>query len=136
MNIPFSRRVKRTLATVPFVSDISDGSLTATWEIIFHAILRPGGVLDGWRLVTITGINGVTTAVFEKHVTHRGAIAYVTERGGTIARIPKHIGSLAKICPRPTNTPGGVKLLRAPRYIPGPDVTGDLSAALIGRPLL
>ncbi|QNI34709.1 hypothetical protein H7849_00715 [Alloacidobacterium dinghuense] len=111
------------LRSVPTVSGIQRGELTAKAGTRSAAI-RPGEMFDGWQLITISDINGVTTAVFEKHVTHRGAIAYVTEQEGMIAWIPKFVGSLAKIRPRPTNTPHGVKLERAARYVPGPDVTG------------
>jgi hypothetical protein len=84
-----------------------------------------GGNIGGWVLLTTVEINGVMTAVFEKHATHRGAIAYVTERGGTIALIPKQVGDLSKVRPRPTDTPHGVKLERPLRMPPGPDVTGE-----------
>ena len=115
---------KEALATAPSVSEFAADSLTAKLGSASQH-LRVGENISGWRLVTIVEINGVVTAVFEKHVTHRGAIAYVTERGGTIALIPKYIGDLSQIRPRPTSNPHGVKLERAPRYIPGPDVTGD-----------
>lgn len=114
---------EEALRAVPKVSAIGHGGLTAKLGASSVA-LHPGEVLDGWRLITITGMNGVETAVFEKHVTHRGAIAYVTEEQGLIAWIPKYIGSLAQIRPRATNTPHGVKLERASHYVPGPDVTG------------
>ncbi len=84
-----------------------------------------GENIAGWVLLSASEINGVMTAVFEKHMTHRGAIAYVTERAGTIAMIPKQIGDLSKIRPRATNTPHGVKLERPLRLAPGPDVTGN-----------
>lgn len=114
---------KEALKTVPSVGKIMNGGLTA--QLGAHsARLHPGDVLDGWCLLAIVGMNGVETAVFEKHVTHRGAIAYVTESEGTIAHIPKQIGDLSKIRPRPTNTPHGVQLERAARYTPGPDVAG------------
>ena len=87
--------------------------------------LTIGEHLDGWVLLAVTEINGVATAIFEKHVTHRGAIAYVTERGGTIALIPKGIGDLSRIRPRPTNASGGVKFDRPLRVQPGPDVPGE-----------
>ncbi len=83
-----------------------------------------GGLVNGWALISSLDINGVQTAVFERHVTHRGAIAFVTERGGTIALIPKGIGQLDKIRPRPTTTPQ-VKLERPLRMTPGPDITGE-----------
>lgn len=81
-------------------------------------------LVNGWMLLAAFDLNGVQTAVFERHVTHRGAIAYVTERGGTIALIPKGIGDLSRIRPRPTNTPD-VKLVRPRRVLPGPDVAGE-----------
>jgi hypothetical protein len=88
-------------------------------------ILKVGDTIEGWQLVAILPwLNGTPTAVFEKHVTHQGAIAYVTEMG-EIAHIPKRIGDLSNIRPRPTNTPHGVKLERPPRYVPGPDLAGD-----------
>ena len=114
---------RESLRSAPAVSGIKDGSLTAKVGER-SAALHPGEVLDGWRLITIAGINGVDTAIFEKHVTHQGAIAYVTEREGTIAWIPKYIGSITRVRPRPTNTPHGIRLERAPRYIPGLDATG------------
>jgi hypothetical protein len=83
-----------------------------------------GHEVDGWKLLAIAGINGTLTAVLEKHVTHRGAIIYVTESQGVIARIPKGIGDLSKIRPRPTNTPH-VRLERAASYTPGPDKAGN-----------
>src|ERR1700761_8339938 len=77
---------EEALRAVPTVSAINYGGLTAK-SGARTVTLQPGEVLDGWRLITIAGINGVETAVFEKHVTHRGAIAYVTERQGIIAWI-------------------------------------------------
>lgn len=84
-----------------------------------------GEAIDGWRLVTVVHMNGIATAVFEKHVTHRGAIAYVTADRGTIALIPKGIGDLAKIRPREIAAPAEVQLRRPARYVPGPDVPGE-----------
>ena len=115
---------KEALAAVPVVSGIGDGALTATMGNN-RATLRPGDALEGWHLLTIAGINGVETAVFEKHVTHRGAIVYVTEQRGVIAFIPKYIGNLSKIRPRPINPPPGVKLTRPVHYVPGPDTAGE-----------
>jgi len=112
------------LKNVPTISNLNSGSVTATTKTA-SAILHPGESHDGWKLIAIADMNGVQTAVFEKHVTHRGAIAYVTEDQGTIAWIPKQIGNLAAIRPRPADSPQGVRLERAPHYIPGPDVTGD-----------
>ena len=87
--------------------------------------LALGDHVNGWLLAAVFDMNGVSTAVFEKHVTHRGALAYVTVRGGTIALIPKSIGDLAQIRPRQIAVPGGVALKRPLRITPGPDVTGD-----------
>jgi len=84
-----------------------------------------GENIAGWVLLTTVEINGVMTAVFEKHATHRGAIAYATVLGGTIALIPKQVGDLSKVRPRPTATPHGVKLERPLRMSSGSDVTGE-----------
>ena len=111
------------LKAVPAVSEIRNGQLTAKIGTRLSS-LHPGDILDGWQLVTIAEIDGVTTAVFEKHVTHRGAIVYVTEQQGAVAWIPKYIGDLSRVRPRPTNTPHGIKLERPAYYVPGPDVTG------------
>ncbi len=115
---------EEALKSVPHVSGFNAGRLTATLGTE-SAVLRPGESHGGWKLITIAEMNGVLTAVFEKHVTHRGAIAYVTENEGSIAWVPKQIGDLGRIRPRPTNTPRGVKLERAAQYVPGPDVTGE-----------
>ena len=40
-------------------------------------------------------------------------------------RIPKRVGDLSKIRPRPTDTPQGIKFERPAKYIPGPDVLGE-----------
>ncbi len=86
--------------------------------------LQAGEEIGGWKLLTIVSMNGTATAVFEKHVTHNGALVYVTESEGVIARIPKGIGDLSKIRPRPVNAPG-VKLTRGPHYVAGPDLGGN-----------
>ncbi len=87
--------------------------------------LHPGDSIEGWRLLTIVpGLKGVATAVFEKHVTHQGALAYVTVEG-EMAHIPKRIGELSKIQPRPINAPPGFEFRRPAQYIPGPDRLGD-----------
>lgn len=114
---------EEALKTTPTVSAIQGGGLTATLGGQ-SATLRIGEMLDGWQLLTIGNMNGVETAVFEKHVTHRGAIAYVTVERGLIAHIPKYIGDLSKVRPRPTNTSGGVRFERAAHYVPGPDIPG------------
>src|SRR5690349_4952102 len=87
-----------------------------------HGRYNPGRIPYEYSLF-LSWLNGTPTAVFEKHVTHQGMIAYVTPMG-EIARIPKRIGDLSKIRPRPTSTPHGVKFEREARYA-GPDVPGD-----------
>ncbi|MGH9697146.1 MAG: hypothetical protein ACRD5Z_23585, partial [Bryobacteraceae bacterium] len=87
--------------------------------------LKRGDAIDGWHLLAVADMNGTPTAIFEKHATQQGAIAYVTEAQGVIDRIPKSIGKLSKIRPRPTNTPHGVRLTRGSHYIPGPDEAGQ-----------
>jgi hypothetical protein len=114
---------KQMLETTPAVSNLRGEDLTARiGKTTAH--LRIGDLLEGWQLLTITQINGVETAVFEKHVTHRGVIAYVTEERGTIACIPKYVGDLSRIRPRPTNAADAVRLERAAHYVPGPDTAG------------
>ena len=102
--------------------------LTAAYAEVKHGgkeqRIKPGENVDGWVLLHVGDMNGVVTAVFEKHVTHRGAIALVTERAGTIALVPKFIGDLSRIRPRETNTPHGVKLERQQNPVPGMDRTG------------
>jgi len=115
---------KAALAEPPSVSDIDQKGATASHTAASQRVAH-GGNIAGWVLLTTLEINGVMTAVFEKHATHRGAIAYVTERGGTIALIPKQVGDLSKVRPRPTDTSHGVKLKRPLRMPQGPDATGD-----------
>jgi len=87
--------------------------------------VQVGESIDGWRLLIILPwLNGEATAVFEKHVTHQGAIAYVTPKG-EVAHIPKRIGELSNIRPRPINTPEGMRFKRPWPYIPGPDILGE-----------
>ena len=114
---------EESLKSVPSVKVMDGGALTASLGGR-TAVLRTGEFMEGWKLLSIGSINGVDTAVFEKHVTHRGAIAYVTEERGTIAHIPKQIGDLSKIRPRPIHTSQGVRFERAAHYIPGVDVLG------------
>jgi hypothetical protein len=115
---------REALAHSPRVASIEREAVTARDGTMSKA-LRLGDSISGWQLVAILPwLNGTPTAVFEKHVTHQGAIVYVTA-AGEIARIPKRIGDLSKIRPRPTNTPHGIKFERPARYVPGPDVLGD-----------
>ena len=92
--------------------------------------LKLGDAIGGWRLVAaLPWLNGIATAVFEKHVTHQGAIVYVTE-AGEIAHIPKRVGDLSRIRPRPTDSPHGVKFERPQPYVPGPERSGGLHPEL------
>jgi hypothetical protein len=87
--------------------------------------LEVGESIGGWRLVAVlSGLNGIPTAVFEKHATHRGTIVFATEQG-TIARIPKFIGDLRMIAPRPIRNGHGPKFERPAKYAPAPDVLGN-----------
>ena len=105
-------------------ASFGDGKATVRWGNE-KKTMAVGEVIGGWQLVAILPwLNGVATAVFEKHVTHQGAIVYVTEMG-EITRIPKRIGDLSHIRPRPTSNPHNVKLERPEKYVPGPDVCGD-----------
>ncbi len=86
--------------------------------------LAPGEFSDGWQLVALLPwLNGTPTAVFEKHVSHQGAIVYLTEQG-EIARIPKAIGQLSNIRPRPVNDPHGVRFTRPAAFPAQPDRPG------------
>ena len=93
---------REALSSPPLVSAIQGRQITLKSS---GGALKIGESADGWKLVSIVRFNGATTAIFEKHVTHRGAIAYVTAEQGVIANIPKMIGRLSSIRPRPTNTP-------------------------------
>ena len=87
--------------------------------------LRIGQSIQGWKLLAILPWhNGLPTAVFEKHVTHQGSIVFVNEER-EIARIPKQIGDLSKIKPRPTDSPHGMKFVRPVKFTPGPDQLGQ-----------
>jgi hypothetical protein len=87
--------------------------------------LKIGQSIKGWKLLAILPWhNGLPTAVFEKHVTHRGAIVFINEER-EVARIPKQIGDLSKIGPRGTNSPHGMKFIRPTKFVPGPDTLGQ-----------
>ncbi|HKW88072.1 MAG TPA: hypothetical protein VJN21_04885 [Candidatus Acidoferrales bacterium] len=115
------------LAHAPGVSDIQSETLLASANGRNPAPrrMRVGEELDGWRLVArIPWLNGTPTAVFEKHVTHRGVIVYVTE-SGELERIPKSIGDLANIRPRPINAEPGKEFVRHASFPAQPDAPGD-----------
>ncbi|MGH7973567.1 MAG: hypothetical protein ACREIC_33030, partial [Limisphaerales bacterium] len=116
---------REALQDVPKVLAIDGGTVRAQHEGQARK-LKVGAAIDGWQLVAILPwLNGVSTAVFEKHVTHLGAISYVTELG-EIAHIPKLVGDLSNIRPRPVNHPEKLGELKRPReYVPGPDVYGN-----------
>ena len=87
--------------------------------------LRIGQSIQGWKLLAILPWhNGLPTAVFEKHVTHQGMLVFVNEER-EVTRIPKQIGDLSKIRPRPMNSPHGVKFSRPRKFVPGPDQLGE-----------
>ncbi|HKT13103.1 MAG TPA: hypothetical protein VJW77_14875 [Terriglobia bacterium] len=116
---------KEALQNVPKVLAI-DGATVRTQHEGLAQTLKVSQEMNGWQLVAVLPwLNGVPTAVFEKHVTHQGAISYVTEEG-EIAHIPKRVGDLSKIRPRPVNPPKTLGELKRPRkYVPGPDVYGN-----------
>lgn len=113
---------REALASPPLVTDFSRNGVVLAAS---GRAIQMGDAENGWKLLAIAGFNGAATAIFEKHVTHRGAIAYVTKDGGVIACIPKTVGRLASIRPRQIAAPENVQLKREPRYVPGPDVSGN-----------
>jgi hypothetical protein len=115
---------RKALATAPAIAEVGPIGVRLHGGSS-SGLLSIGEAVDGWRLVTVLEMNGIKTAVFEKHATHRGAIAFVTADRGTIALIPKGIGDLSKIGPRQITAPEQVQLKRPARYIPGPDISGN-----------
>ena len=116
---------REVLQKTPKVLAIDGETVRAQHEGVSRT-LKVSEAVNGWQLVAVLPwLNGVPTAVFEKHVTHQGAIAYVTEQG-EIAHIPKRVGDLSKIRPRPVNPPEKLGEIKRPReYVPGPDVYGN-----------
>lgn len=112
---------REALASPPLISGFQNSGVILQSS---QRGLQVGEAIDGWKLLTIIGLNGATTAIFEKHVTHRGAIAYVTVEQGVIANTPKIIGQLSSIRPRQINAPD-VRFERTAFYTPGPDVPGN-----------
>ena len=87
--------------------------------------LKVGDAVGGWRLLAILPWhNGTPTAVFEKHVTHQGAMVFVTTER-ELARIPKQIGDLSKIKPRPVHESSKIKFERPGTIAMGPDTLGQ-----------
>ncbi|MEO6964943.1 MAG: hypothetical protein ABI076_03475, partial [Acidobacteriaceae bacterium] len=114
---------RAALASPPTVAGVARHGVVLATE--GRRSLKVGESVDGWKLLTISDFNGAATAVFEKHVTHRGANVFVTKDRGVIATIPKMIGKLSSIRPRQTNTSGGVRFQRSRRFVPGPDLPGE-----------
>ncbi len=117
------------LAGAPAVRGFQPDSVIATPAAVAAAAaprrLRVGEEVDGWRLVAlIPALEGAPAAVFEKHVSHRGAIVYAGERG-EFARIPKGIGDLANIRPRPINAAAGARFERQAAFPAQPDAPGE-----------
>ena len=115
---------RESLVHPPLLSGASGNGVVLAGPGAARAI-RIGEAENGWKLLAVSDFNGVGTAIFEKHVTHRGVLAYVTVDRGVIASIPKMIGKLASVGPRRVAAPSDVRLQRVPRYVPGPDVSGN-----------
>lgn len=115
---------REALQRAPRITAIQSGAVIA--EVAgSERRIAIGESAEGWTLAAIIPwLNGAPTAVLEKHVTHRGLLVYVTA-DGEIARIPKFIGDLSQIRPRPVNPPRGIRFERPARYVPGPDLLGD-----------
>ena len=113
---------QEALAVAPSIRALTEHGLEARLNGAWQPVTVGQG-MDGWQLLAIVEMNGVLTAVFEKHVTHQGALAYVTELGGTLALVPKQVGTLSSIRPRATSTPHGIRLSAS--QVPGPDIAGD-----------
>ncbi|HEX8725749.1 MAG TPA: hypothetical protein VF737_10205 [Gemmatimonadaceae bacterium] len=113
------------LARVPAVTGFRGGAVAASAGGGAMQSLRTGESVDGWRLVAlIADLEGAPAAVFEKRVSHRGAIVYVNERGEQ-ARVPTGVGDLANIRPRPINAAPGARFRRAASFPNQPDAPGD-----------
>ena len=115
---------KEALAATLHIENLQNHQLTASVGNSSHPV-SIGDEIEGWKLLTIAGMNGTTTAIFEKRVTHQGALLYVTESQGVIARIPLGIGDLSQIRPRPISPASAGQLVRRAAYTPGPDVACD-----------
>jgi hypothetical protein len=113
---------REALASPPLVAELTRSSVVLAGS---GRAIKVGEVESGWKLLAVCDCDGVAAAVFEKHATHRGAIAYVAQGRGAIASIPKAVGKLASIRPRPVTAPETVRLRREPHYVPGPDVAGS-----------
>lgn len=116
------------LATPPLVWDIQAKNALAAEHGGARASARriqPGEAIGGWRLLALFPLlNGKPAAVFEKHATHRGVIIYLNEQG-TVLRIEKGVGDLAKIHPRPITAPHGARFERPASFPAQPDTPGN-----------
>ncbi len=113
------------LARVPAVTEFRSGTVLASASGGAPRSLHIGDALDGWRLVAlIPDLDGAPTAVFEKRMSHRGAIVYLTGRG-EVARIPTGVGELANIRPRPINATPESRFRRPASFPKQPDKPGD-----------
>ncbi len=113
------------LARVPAVGGFTANGVTAAANGRGARMLQMGESIDGWRLVAvIPELDGAPTAVFEKRMSHRGAIVYVTGRG-EVARIPTGVGDLANIRPRPINATADAGFRRPASFPNQPDEPGD-----------
>ena len=61
---------REALAQGPAIVEASSLGVRLRGGAASH-LLPVGEAVDGWRLVTVLHMNGIATAVFEKHVTHR-----------------------------------------------------------------
>ncbi len=114
-----------TLARAPAVRGFRGESVQASGPAGAARAVRVGEEIDGWRLVAIIAkLDGAPTAVFETHVSHRGVIVYVGEHG-EVARIPKGIGDLANVRPRPVNAAPAGRLVRPADFPAQPDRPGE-----------
>jgi hypothetical protein len=115
---------REALSSPPLVAGMSRSGVVLAGEGASRTV-KIGEAANGWKLLAVADFNGAATAIFEKHVTHRGSIAYVTVDRGVIASIPKVVGQLGSIRPRPVTAPDNVRLERVLHYVPGPDVQGN-----------
>ena len=120
----FLPREREALAKPPSVASIDESGVSATLSSQSKQLKR-GDAIDGWHLLAVADMNGTAMAIFEKHVTDQGDSRLRDKSRRRHRRIPKTIGNLSKIRPRPINTPHGVRLTRGSHYVPGPDEAGQ-----------
>ncbi len=115
---------EKSLTSLPQVVNITDSDVVVTISG-FGRNIKPGTTVDGWHYITNVNRSGLILAVFEKHVTYQGKIVYLDRQGNQIAAIPKGVGKLSAICPRPINPSGDHEFERAPQFKKGPDIFGN-----------